>query len=307
MTVPANVYASLPAVPTEGQYRMGPSLISDVTDIWLNTTLPDGTLIAVGEPDGWNGLHFLTPIDQAGGRDGGLVGPQSVAPRILPVSGLMVSPDPATLWNNIRRMRTLLGPRTTVVWEQHDFGVGVRQGMVCRAQGDFKAVPTMGHQRGGVAAPFSFTLVAANPPWKLSVGTALQACTGLSAGATNGRTYNKTYNWNYGAFTVPGGTMNINNAGDLNAWPVFTITGPVDTPVITNDTTGATFTISAVVPAGVTVTVDSRTGVVNPSNYRLIGRPFPLAPGNNSLRWRSTTGVYDPAALFCVSWRSTWE
>lgn len=307
MTAPANVYAHIPDVAVEGQYRMGPSLVADVSDLWMNTTLPDGTHIVVGEPEGWNGVQFLTPVDQAGGRDGGLIGPQSVAPRILPVTGVMVSPDAMTLWANIRRMRKLLGPRTTTVWEQYDFGAQVRMGMVCRAQGDFRAVPVMGHQLGGVAAPFSFTLVAANPPWKLSVGPANQACMGLPASTVSGRTYNKTYSWNYGAFVNPGGFMNVDNQGDLEAWPVYSITGPVDNPIITNETTGDGFVVTSTIPAGVTITIDSRTGSINPSNYRIAGRPFPLVAGSNTLRWRATSGTFDANALFCATWRSAWE
>lgn len=307
MTAALNVYAHLPAVPVEGQYRMGPDLVAGVDDLWFNTTLEDGTHIVAAEPDGWEGIEFITPLDQAGGRDGALSGPQSVAPRVLPIVGALVAPDAGTLRRRIAQMRALLGPRSTVVWDQFDFNFGVRMGLVCRAQGTFKAPPIMGHQRGGVAAPFSFNLVAANPPWKLGTGSATQACADLPLGSVSGRTYNKTYNFNYGAFTNPGGYLQANNLGDIDAWPIYTVTGPVDFPVITNEATGEGFVVNSVIPAGQTVTIDARTGIVTPSNYRIAGRVFPIHPGSNTIRWRATSGSYDPNAQLCATWRPTWR
>lgn len=307
MTAALNINAHLPAVPLEGQYRMGPDLIAGVDDVWFNTTLDDGTHIVVGEPDGWEGLDFITPIDQAGGRDGGMSGPQSVAPRVLEISGAMVAPDAQTLRMRISGLRRMLGPRTTVVWEQYDFGVGVRMGMVCRAQGAFRAPPIMGDQRGGVATHFAFNLVAANPPWKLGTGSAQQACASLPSGSVSGRTYNKTYNFNYGAFTNPGGYLNADNMGDIDAWPIYTITGPVDFPVVTNEDTGEGFVITSTIGAGQTVTIDARTGIITPSTYRLAGRPFAIHPGANTIRWRATSGSFDPNAQLCATWRPTWR
>jgi len=307
VTATVNLYAHIPEVPTEGQYRMGGDLLASADDLWFNTTLDDGTIIVVGEPEGWEGITFITPLDQAGGRDGALSGPQSVAPRVLAIKGAMVAPDARTLRRRIAEMRAKLGPRTTVVWEQYDFNVDLRLGMVCRAQGDFLATPLTGDQRGGVAAPFSFNLVAANPPWKLGTGVAQQACAGLPAGSVSGRTYNKTYNFNYGAFTNPGGYLIADNIGDIDAWPIYTVVGPVDYPVITDEDTGESFMVNSVIPAGQTVTIDARTGVVTPSTYRIAGRVFAIHPGSNTIRWRATSGSYNPDALLCATWRPTWR
>lgn len=307
MTSTLNAYAHLPAVGVTGQYRMGPDLLPGPDDQWFNTTLDDGTHIVCGEPPGWEGLDFITPLDQAGGRDGALSGPQSVGPRVLEVRGAMVAPDPRTLRKRIASMRALLGPRSTVVWDQYDFGRDVRMGMVCRAQGGFRSTPLMGHQAGGVATPFAFDLVAANPPWKLGTGVATSACAGLPLGSVSGRTYSKTYSFNYGAFSNPGGYLVAENYGDIDAWPIYTVTGPVDYPVITNEATGEGFVLNSLVPAGQTVTIDSRTGVINPSSYRIVGRPFAVHSGSNTIRWRATSGSYDPNAQLCVTWRPTWR
>lgn len=306
MTAP-NPYAYLPAVDTEGQYRLGDDFLTDPSDIWINTTWADGTQIVAEEPDGWEGLEFVTPIDTAGSRDGGLDGPGSVGPRSLPVRGAMVAPDSATLRRNIAAIRRKLGPRKRVIWEQFDWGQGERLAMVCRASGDFRATPEMGNQLGGVAVQFQFTLTAANPPWKQSSGAPNFVDIGLPVDSVSGRTYNKTYSYNYGASTNPGGIGQAENTGDIDAWPLFEVTGPVASPILDNQTTGRTFMIVGTIPAGQTVSIDSRSGTVTPGSYRLVGRPWLLAPGVNNLRWRASSGSFDPSANLRVIWRSTSE
>jgi len=300
-------YAHLPAVSTDGRYRLGDGFTDLPDDFWWNTEHDDGTLTACEEPEGWEGVEFITPIDTSGGRDGGLDGPQSVGPRVLPIEGMIVAPDAATLRNKIRTLRAKLGPRKRVVWDQFDFGVGVRMGLICRSQGDFKATPVPGNQLGGVATLVKFSLVAANPPWKMITGADEFVDIGLPSGAVTGRTYNKTYNYTYGAATNPGGSALAVNQGDVDAWPMFTITGPVDSPIITNETTGDAFLVVGTIASGATVTIDSRTGVVVPSSTRLVGRPWKLVPGDNTVRWRASSGSFDPNANLRVSWRSTWE
>lgn len=303
----ANVYASIPPTGPQAWYRLGPTLAETGDDVVFNTTHDDGTHLVCGEPYGWEGLEFVTPIDTVGGRDGGLLGPQSVAPRLLEVEGMAVAPTARTLRLLIRRIKALLGPRVSVAWSQYDFGAGERLGLICRGTGDFRATPVMGHQPGGVATRINFTLVAANPVWKQSTGDPDQVCAGLPSGVVTGRTYDKTYDWDYGGIIDPGGQITATNRGDRQAWPVFAITGPVEDAIVMNDTTGQSFMVAGVIPAGVTVTIDARTGVVDPTNYRLVGRPWLLQPGQNDVRWRAVSGSSDPDALMCISWRSTWE
>lgn len=306
MTAP-NLNAHLPAIPTDGQYRLGDDFLTDADDVWFNTTWPDGTHLVAEEPEGWEGLEFITPVDTSGGRDGGLDGPQSIAPRILPVSGALVAPDAATARRAIATLRRKLGLRKRSVWEQYDWGQGRRLAMLCRPEGDFRATPLMGTERGGVASYFRFTLVAANPPWKMTTGAPDFVDIGLPVDVVSGRTYDKTYSYTYGATLNPGGIGQAVNSGDIDAWPLFEITGPVSSPVISNETTGRSFIVIGDIDAGDTVTIDSRTGRVTPANYRLVGRPWLLVPGTNNIRWRASSGSFDPSANLRVIWRSTSE
>lgn len=296
-----------------GKFRMGPLMTeSPGLDFWWNDQGDDGTYSACEEPSGWESLEYITPVDQVGGRDGGLLGPQSVAPRKLEVEGLLVAPSASALRQNLARLRRILGPqglpgpRQPVVWEQHDFGSGQRLAVITRPVGTFRVRTAGGFQEGGVAAAVSFTLLAANPPWKFRAGLPQSAEAGLlNPALIQGRTYSRSYSYAYGSATNIGGELICLNTGDLAAYPTFTVTGPVDFPVITNATTGAEFSVNRNLLTGEVVTVDSRTGAVTPGSVRLVGRAFPLAPGVNTVRWRSSSGAYDPAARLRLEWRST--
>lgn len=314
MTLP-NPIASMPIPSTNGQYRMGPNLAAGSGDYTWNYQWADGTYAVAGEPAGWESLSFITPIDQVGGRDGGLVGPQSVTPRILEVSAALVAVNEALMRQHLATIRGILGPqglpgpRQPVVWEQYDWGTARRLALVCRPLNDFAVVVYPGGgTEGGLAATVTFTLVAAEPPWKYQAGSGESNQVGLAnPGLVSGRTYDKTYSYTYGGGSLIGGEMTCTNNGDLPAYPLFTITGPVDFPIISDATTGLSFQINANLASTDTVTIDARTGVVTPSNVRLVGRPFPLAPGANAIRFRSFSGTYYPAAVLRLDWRSTFR
>lgn len=316
MTAP-NALASFPDTDVNIHYRMGPQFTSTTDDFVWNAVLDDGTYTACAEPVGWESVDYITPVDQVGGRDGGLTGPQSVAPRVLECSALITCPTPQIMRHHLARLRKILGPqglpgpRQPIIWEQYDWWLGYRLALITRPQGRFEPRIIPGFQNGALAAQIRFQLVAANPPWKYRSGLpeggpSGGGCTGLPNPALlGGRTYDKTFSYTYGFATNPGGEMLLVNSGDLPAFPVFTITGPVDQPVITNITSGAEFTVNKTLAAGEVLTIDAKTGVITPSTVRLTGRPWLLAPGSNTVRWRSTSGSFDPAAQLCLAWRST--
>lgn len=314
MTLP-NPPSTLPTTDTRERYRMGP-LFTETPDIdfWWNATLDDGTVTICGEPVGWEGVTYLLPLDQVGGRDGAHTGPQSVAPKTLECSALIVAPNSQILRSRLAQLRTMFGPqgatgtRQLIVWEQYDYGASTRLALLTRPSGEFHPVVLGGPSKGGQAAAITFTLIAANPVTKYQSGAVQFGEVGLfNAGATSGRTYDKTYSWTYGGGGNPGGEMTVVNSGNTLAWPVFIVTGEADDPIITNVTTGQDFQVSYDLASLEVVTINSQTGQVTPSSARLIGRPFSLVPGPNTIRWRTQSGAYHSEARLRLEWRSTFS
>jgi phage-related protein len=313
MTAP-NPVATFPVPALTGQYRMGPLLEeSPAFDFWWNRALPDGTMTIAGEPAGWESATYILPLDEVGGRDGAFTGPQSVGPKVLEVSAMMVAPTAEDLRRNLAKIRQIFGPHTAtgarqpVIWEQYDWGTGLRQALITRPQGTFLPEVVPGYRAGGVAARISFQLVASTP-WKFQAGAAEFNQVGLrNPGLIEGRTYSKTFNYTYGSATSIGGEMVCVNNGNIYAYPVFIITGEADFPIITNVTTGQEWQVNHDLDPLEVVRVDSKTGVVTPSHIRIIGTPFPLQPGPNTIRWRTVSDAYHPEALLRLEWRSTFS
>lgn len=315
MTAP-NPVASFPATDVDVRYRMGPLFTETPgVDYWWNTQDDDGTYTVVGEPEGWESVDYILPLDQVGGRDGAHVGPQSLGPRRLECSALIVSPTAHALRLHLQRLRRIFGPqgntgtRQPIIWEQHDYLTGLRLALITRPEGRFDARVLGGPSKGGNAAQIRFTLVATSPTTKFQSGATQSSEIGLlDAGAVTGRTYDLTYNWTYGAGgSNPGGEMVVLNNGDTLAWPVFYILGPADWPIISNPTTGREFQLMYNVAAGETVSINSASGEVDPRTVRLDGHPFPLVSGPNTIRWRTQSGAYNADARLRMEWRSTFS
>lgn len=306
MVIP-NPRGAFPVPASTAQYRQGPLFTPSANDFVYNTQHADGTYTICADPEGIHGLEFNTPIDQAGGRDGGLVGPTSIGVRTIDVAAMIVAPTPQILWQKIAAVRRGLATKKPIIWEWYDFGYGLTLALVTWPTGKLQTTSIFSHMAGGLAVTLSYSLVAATP-WKYLSGSGENASVGLvNPALITGRTYNKTYNYNYGSATNPGGSMVVNNLGDSPSYPIFTFTGPVNFPTVTNATTGQSFQVNAAIAAGATVTVDANSGAVTPANIRLIGRPFLLAPGANTIRWTDSLAAYDPAATLRLDWRSTFE
>jgi hypothetical protein len=299
--------AAFPVPDVTAQYRVGPLFTPSAVDFVYNTRHSDGTYTICQDPEGIHGLDFITPVDQAGGRDGGLIGPQSIGTRTVDVKAMVVAPTPQVLWQKVAAQRAILAAKQPVIFEWYDFGYGLTLALITRPVGKFQTTSIFSHQPGGLAIMVGYSLVAPTP-WKYLSGTGENGSVGLvNPALVTGRTYDKTYSYNYGSASDPGGARVFNNQGDSPAYPVFTITGPVNFPTVVNVTTGQQFQVNAIIAAGTVVTIDSNTGAVSPGNLRLIGRPFPLAPGPNTIRWTDSAAAYDPAATLRLDWRSTFK
>lgn len=68
------------------------------------------------------------------------------------------------------------------------------------------------------------------------------------------------------------GSTQVDNPGDITAWPTWTITGPCTGVTATNSTTGQTFTITYTLSAGETITITTdRPTVRGPAGQNIVG------------------------------------
>jgi hypothetical protein len=158
---------------------------------------------------------------------------------------------------------------------------------------------------------FAWSMMVTAPDPRRYAVAASTISTGLPGAGSGGLAFPLVFPLTFGTGAV-GGQLTCTNAGTLQTWPVFTITGPVTSPIITNTGSGdrLDFDPAFVVAAGQTLVIDSsfRTVTYAGGNARsklFTANWFPLYPGDNNISFASL-GSYDPAAQLLVSWRNAW-
>jgi Phage tail protein len=104
----------------------------------------------------------------------------------------------------------------------------------------------------------------------------------------------------------------ITNVGDVEAWPIVTVTGPGQDATATNMTTGDSWTVSGAIPAGSQLIVDHRPGrkAVTQDGANAFGRLapgsslWPLVPGAN--RIQVSLALTSSVSLASFGWRNQW-
>lgn len=122
-----------------------------------------------------------------------------------------------------------------------------------------------------------------------------------------------------GGFTVPftlpvtlsggaGGTVDVNNGGDLGVYPVLTLNGQLTNPRIENTTTGKFVALTHTVGSQETVTIDMGERTIMQENTNLINtkssdsRFWKLDPGDNTIKL--TTGVAGESGSVELTYRN---
>lgn len=111
------------------------------------------------------------------------------------------------------------------------------------------------------------------------------------------------------------GHTTATNHGDAPTHPVVELRGPVDTPRLTNQTTGAVLEYEVILDPGEVLTVDTFAGTATlPTGENLLhaasGASWPepaftLVPGRNDLAFRAAADApADPRAAALLRWRS---
>lgn len=135
-----------------------------------------------------------------------------------------------------------------------------------------------------------------------SLSTGLQSVGG-------GRSYPLTFPRVYGGAVGAGGVVQCANDGNYSTRPVVTITGPCNSPVIWNDTTGEKLALTLSLGASdvVVVDFDQRQVTFNGAQRWALTSDsvwWELAPGTSQVRF--TAAAYVAGAQMSIAWRSAW-
>lgn len=127
--------------------------------------------------------------------------------------------------------------------------------------------------------------------------------------AGTGFAFNLSFNFSFGPVVAPTGAT-ISVGGTRPTPAVFVITGPITSPVITNDTLGVSLAFNITLGASDTLTIDTanRTVVLNGSlnrrNTLLQPNWFFLQPGDNFIRYGGGAGT---GSFLTVQHRAAWR
>jgi hypothetical protein len=114
--------------------------------------------------------------------------------------------------------------------------------------------------------------------------------------------------------SVDSGPFSINNLGEVEAWPVWTITGPMTSLIAENNTTGEAFTLTASLADNTEqIVIDTYEGTVtgpdDTSWFGFLDQPgavlWGLAPGVNAVEF--TMGGAATGSQVSLTWRNRWE
>jgi len=155
-----------------------------------------------------------------------------------------------------------------------------------------------------------------------SGSTALDTSGNGNDGTITGATYVSKYEnipqWAEGGFSTTfdisatvGGTVVVNNAGDTESFPTITLRGALESPTITNQTTGKSLTLSGLgLLTGETVVIDMKARTIkkgdgNAISFKTATSQFwGLQPGNNTIVFTDTD--FSETASATISHRSAW-
>ncbi|HLH22439.1 MAG TPA: hypothetical protein VK066_07935 [Chloroflexota bacterium] len=131
---------------------------------------------------------------------------------------------------------------------------GVRE-LTCRYHSGLEGAEVLDKDAGGTSwRKVVLVLRAWDPYWYATAPTRVDFAVGSAA-----TPFFPFFPLRLSASTVLGDAA-VSNPGDVEAWPIWTITGPGSNLVLTNVTTGAALTLVTTLGASDVVTIDTRPG-----------------------------------------------
>ncbi|MCP3801858.1 phage tail family protein [Allokutzneria sp. A3M-2-11 16] len=223
--------------------------------------LNGGAEIVADEITGWAGSAApRTSRPPRPARSGTYRSPTYRDARVITLAGWLWAPTPALRLAAEHRVAALCSAPDTLYPLRHN---DVRSGEDLVATVELDG-PVMVTTRTDHHAVWSVQLAAPDPlkyaPEPLITSTRLP----IDGTGINWSTQGKGVDWTGGGrggidwgTTTSTGTAVLRNPGTAPSWPHFTITGPVNTPEITDTATGRTLRYSGTLTAGETLTIDT--------------------------------------------------
>lgn len=131
----------------------------------------------------------------------------------------------------------------------------------------------------------------------------------MGATVTSGFAFNMAFNLTFGGVSATPDGKFVTNSGNRPTPAIFTITGPVTTPIIVNDTVGVNLTFDIDLAAGETLVIDTANhtvrlnGGINRRNTLLVPNWFLLGKGQSFIRFRGSAGSGTMTLQFRNAWR----
>jgi hypothetical protein len=271
-------------------------------DGWSGNVLDaDGVEWWVTKEDGWSsGPDVRLSLPNRPQRDGGFDAESFRAVRVITLEGVAIAPDRERRERAKDRIAAVLADGSALAELTVAEHTVARRALV-RLSAGTKVVDKGPHT-------FEFSLqVTAPDPLRHGVDVHTASCSLPRPGP--GVSFPLGFPVHFG--DPAGGSLALTNAGTALAWPVWTITGPCNQPVIRNDSTGARLAFGLRLLAGDTLTVDvaARTVLLGGSASRrsaLLPRStwFGIPPGNTVIGF----DALDPAdtGTLTATWRDAW-
>lgn len=270
-----------------------------------------GTLLGAASPfrmtrlEGWLDLADTRVQDvERPGRHGLFQGRQLMGKRLITFSYLVKGVSADEFGAAIRRLRRVTAPAEAPAEEplviRLDGETWQANARCVRRSIDVRRFYAVGFTTGAIqwqaTDPRLYSLVQRT------------AVTGLAAPPTDGLPFPLVFDLKFGE-GPRGGRFVVTNEGDVAAWPVWEVTGPVVGPAITNQVTGQRlqFEPDFRVAEGQRLVVDTdartvRLGGVN-RNDALVNRQWFPIPAGGDVQVAFTARSYDPTASLTARWR----
>lgn len=265
----------------------------------------------LNDPTNANSAYLDEPIDGLGlppirtssgtysGRDGGYVGSQFYGMRLITLTGRFFSTSPAVLESTRRAIAAALASPTVPLTITTNAG----NNYLINCFADSLNMPI---NRSINSAPFKITLIAADPTIYDNSGGGLNTAS-LAKILGGGITW--PISWNPVTWAAGSSPTTVSNTGNVNAYPLITLSDVMTNPTVTNTTTGQFFSLSGLTTvAGDKVVIDmaNHTVLLNGGpiyTYATLTSTFwPLIPGSNTVSLKSS--VSGDTVSGVMTWRS---